>query len=293
MKKARILLAALVLSTVLLFPACSNNNSASDNSTASTASTVSTVAPADNTSTEAPADNTASTVSTTDTPAPTGALSASDLVGNWQFAINENTIDNILQSMNNSGTSTGLQGLELFTNEELISIIGAEAELITFTFNADGTLSETLNVSGLKDAMKKMYTELIAILKTKDMAAAAQVFGAPADQLQSMLDQQGMNWEQYLDAMGESMNSSLDAMTDEMLTAGFGDAKIENGVAQLASCTYRIENDKVIFDDTKSVTTLSYNGTALVVEDVTSSTSETDASAPLSFVKGLELVKVS
>ena len=290
MKKARILLAALVLSTVLLFPACSNNNSASDNGTASTASTA---APADNTSTEAPADNTASTVSTTDTPAPTGALSTSDLVGNWQFAINENTIDNILQSMNHSGTSTGLQGLELFTKQELISIIGAEAELITFTFNADGTLSEALNVSDLKDAMKKMYAELIAILKTKDMATAAQVFGAPADQLQSMLDQQGMNWEQYLDAMGENMNSSLDAMTDEMLTAGFGNAKIENGVAQLASCTYRIENDKVIFDDTKSVTTLSYNGTALVAEDVTSSTSETDASTPLSFVKGLELVKVS
>lgn len=264
MKKAKIFLTALVLSTVLLFPACSSGG------------------------------GTASTASTASTEAPAVTISAEDLAGNWKYFITEDNIDGVYDVINSSGSGTGLLSVDPLSKEELMRIIAPEADLMTIVFDANGNVSQWSNVAGAKDAMATMYIEMVDILKTKGMEVGLQILGGTMEELQTFLDSQNLTWEQYLDEFAQGIRRSLDTMTDEMLVSGMGDeATIENGVAKRSSGTYRIENNKVIVEEAETVTTLSYNGTTLAIENVVSTSSEASNSNSQAFAKGLELVKVS
>ncbi len=221
-------------------------------------------------------------------------LSQADVVGKWKMSVDDHSVEAVIQLFKSSNVDM-LSGMEkLMTRDEIVSFLTQETDLVLFEFEQDGTFKNLMDLSRIPEVAKRMSAEMLKILKRTDLDTACSMFGGDPDQMKSMLEAQGLTWEQYLENISLT-DTFVDASGQKLLEIIKSQYPIDNNFAVLSTCQYRIENDRLVVDDKTGTAVYSYDGTALVVESLKSTGESSQAidGSTLKLVEGIRLVRAS
>ena len=267
MKKITTVLTAAALCAVLALSACNSNSAPAEGNSAPAESNAVSQAQ-ESSQTDLFSQPNASTVESSTPPAepstpessvqpsaPGVIFTEADCVGTWKFSVDSQDFAALLPALQNaSGLGTSLSGsLSALDSESTGEFVSKLLNLLAIRMDADKKVYFRFDVTAMLTAISDMEIKMFDNMKnmTIEEAAAALGYSDGAESIKSMLEEQGLTWEEYLDAQKTQLEASMKAissMTPEQIASSmFGDsAKVaEDGAIEIEYGTMSMDNGSI------------------------------------------------
>ena len=222
------------------------------------------------------------------------------IVGDWQFDMSDANANQWVELMFMAVEDKDSVQIMIneFGEEFFVDIANESVKGMTLHFGYDNTCTVFMDPDMYRSSYITSQSKMLDAMAKMDLDTIAKIKGVSVEELQSLLDEQGMTWAEKCEA-DKQLNQEImnEIMTDENLADMVEGTLNENGIIEISSGQYSLEGNRLslIDKETTSALTVSYKNQVITIEGISSEDLSADSEVKnkiMPLFKGSKLKKV-